>query len=129
MKVNVKVHHLTALLRKKTSHLVLHVGTNDTPNAYKKAEDILSEILELKRYAESLVPGICVVISCPIIRKDDSKANIKVVLLRSMLRTSGIDIISNENIDYHLLGKKGLHLSNKGVRVFSANLIGYLKSL
>ena len=108
---------------------MLHVGTNDAPDGMKNAEDIFDEILELKRYAESLVPGICVVVSCPIIRRDNSKANLKVIHLRSMLGTSGIDIISNENIDYSLLGRKGLHLSNKGVRAFSANLISYLKSL
>ena len=122
-------HHLTALLRKQPSHLVLHVGTNDTPDDTKKAEDIYEEILELKRYTESLVQGITVVISCPIIRRDNNKANVKVIHLRSMLRTSGMEIISNENIDYPLLGKKGLHLSNKGVRAFAANMIGYLKGL
>lgn len=122
-------HHLTALLRKRPKCLILHIGANDTSTDTKTAEEIYEEILELKRYTESIVPDIRVVISCPIVRKDINKAHIKVIHLRSMLRTSGLEIISNENISFDLLGKKGLHLAEKGVRRLAGNLIGYLKSL
>ena len=123
-------HHLTALLRKQPSHLVLHVGANDASNDDKRAEDIVNEILELKHFAESLVSGIKVAISCPITRTDNHKANVKVIHIRALLRTSGInDIIVNDNIGVDMLGKKGLHLSNKGVGNLARNMIEYLKSL
>ena len=72
-------HHLTVLLSKQPSHLTLHVGTNNSLDGTKNAEDMFDEILELRRYAGSLVPGVCVVVLCAIIRKDDSKANLKVI--------------------------------------------------
>ena len=123
-------HHLTALLRKQPSHLVLHVGANDASNDDKRAEDIVNEILELKHFAESLVSGIKVAISCPITRTDNHKANVKVIHIRALLRTSGVnDIIVNDNIGVDMLGKKGLHLSNKGVGNLARNMIEYLKSL
>ena len=91
---------------------------------------IYIHILELKHFAESTVPGIKVTISCPITRTDNNSANVKVVHIRALLRTSGTkDIIINDNIGSDLLGKKGLHLSNKGVGNLARNMIEYLKNL
>ena len=115
-------HHLTALLRKKPTYVILHVSTNDAHDEAKNPEDIFDELLDLKRYVESLVPGVKVMLSCPIVRKDDGIANAKVIHIRSMLRASGMEIITNENIGFGLLTTRGLHLSNQGNRCFTANL-------
>ena len=124
-------HHLTAWLRKRPSHLVIHVGTNDATNKKSTAEEIYNELLELKAYAESIVPGIRVFISCPIVRRDDKSANMKVISVRAKLRAAKInDLITNENIGMDLLGKRGLHLSfHKGVGSLAKNMIEHLKSL
>ena len=122
-------HHLTALLRKKPTYVVLHASANDAPNENKTAEGIYNELLDLKKYVESLVPGVKVVLSCPMVRKDDSSANAKVIHIRAMLRSSGMDIITNENIGFGLLNLKGLHLTNEGNRCFTANLGSYLTRL
>ena len=124
-------HHLTAWLRKKPSHVVIHVGTNDTTNEKKSAEEIYDELVELKSYAESLVPGAKVVISCPIVRRDDKAANVKCIAVRAMLRASTTtELITNENIGMNLLGKKGLHLLfHKGVGRLAKNMIEHLQSL
>ena len=122
-------HHLTALLRKKPTYVILHASANDAPNENKTAEGIYYELLDLKKYAECLVPGVKVILSCPMIRNDDCNANAKVIHIRAMLRSSGMDIITNENIGFELLNLKGLHLSNEGNRCFTANLGSYLTRL
>ena len=122
-------HHLTALLRKKPSYLLIHVGTNDAPDEEKRAEDIFNDIINLKSYAESLVPGIKVTISCPTIRKDENAAKVKVIHLRTLLRTAGIDIVLNGNVGVDLLGLKGLHLNQHGTRRLAKNFIEYLQCL
>ena len=122
-------HHLTALLRKRPTYVLLHAGTNDAPDKDKTAESIFQEILDLKSYIESIIPGVKVTISCPIIRKDEHAANVKVIHLRALLRTSGLDIVANENVGMDLLGRKGVHLNQKGTRCLASNIIEYLKCL
>lgn len=122
-------YHLTALLRKKPTYLVLHACTNDASVKDKSAEEIYENLINLKTYAEEQLPSVKVIISCPIIRKDNPTANIKVIHIRAMLRTSGLDIITNENVGPEYLGKQGLHLSEKGNGKFAVNLITCLKRL
>ena len=122
-------HHLTAWLRKRPSHLILHAGANDASNKDKTAKEIFEELKELKNYAESIVPNIKVIMSCPTVRSDDLTANAKSISIRALLRSNMTDIITNENIGTDLLGKKGLHLSyKKGVGTLAKNIIEYLKS-
>ena len=71
--------HLNALLRKNPKYLILHAGANDACNKEKTALMIFTEIKNLKKYAEAKAPGIKVAISCPIVRRDDDIANIKVI--------------------------------------------------
>lgn len=122
-------HHLTALLRKKPSYIVIHAGANDAPDESKSAEDIVGELMDLKKYVQSILPSSKVIISCPIVRKDNNHANVKVIHIRALLRTSGATVITNDNISVDLLGKKGLHLTNKGVGRLASNMIEFLKSL
>ena len=122
-------HHLTALLRKKPTYVLIHASTNDAPDEDKSAVDIYNELISLKEHVESLVPGVKVTLSCPIVRRDDGRANAKMIHLRSMLKTSGLDIITNENIGFEHLGKRGLHFTQEGNRCFNSNLAKYLKRL
>ena len=121
--------HLNALLRKKPKFLILHVGANDATNNNKTASMIYEEILCLKLFAEAHVPGICVSISCPIVRRDNDKANIKVLHLRHKFRTSGLNVITNERVKYEYLGGKGLHLSQRGVARLAMSMIDHIKRL
>ena len=107
--------HLNALLRKKPRHLILHVGANDAPNREKTADMIFDELIKLKLFAEAKVPNIKVIISCPIVRRDNEVANIKVLHLRHKLRKSGLDIISNERVTYNELGNIYIMNCRKGV--------------
>ena len=121
--------HLNAYLRKKPSHLILHVGANDSSSKEVSSDDIFDGLLDLKAYAESKVPGITVTFSCPTIRFDNSVACIKLVFLRNRMKRAGQRIISNENITLEHIGKKGLHLNQKGVARLAMNLRAYVRDL
>ena len=107
----------------------MHFGANDAPNREKTADMIFDELIKLKLFAEAKVPNIKVIISCPIVRRDNEVANIKVLHLRHKLRKSGLDIISNERVTYNELGNKGLHLSQRGIGRFAASMIAFIKHL
>ena len=121
--------HLNALLRKKPDHLILHVHTNDAPDINTSADDIYDRLIDLKTFAESSVPGIDVVLSCPTVRRDNGLANAKLVQVKNRLKRSGLNIIDNDNILYDDLSRKGLHLKPPGTRKLAANMIAYVRSL
>ena len=121
--------HLNAFLRKKPSHLILHVGSNDASNKETSSDDIFDHLCDLKLFAEAKVPEIKVAFSCPTVRTDDALANIKLRYLRNRLKRAGMNIISNENIHEGHLGKKGLHLSEGGVKRLAMNMIAYIRCL
>ena len=121
--------HLNALLRKKPDHLILHVHTNDAPHINSSADDIYDRLIDLKTLAESSVPGIEVVLSCPTVRRDNGLANAKLVQVKNRLKRSGLNIIDNDNILYDDLSRKGLHLKPPGTRKLAANMIAYMRSL
>ena len=121
--------HLNAFLRKKPKFLILHVGANDSSNTNVTADMIFNRLTRLKSFAEHLVPGIIVIISCPMLRTDDRSANIKLTYLREKLKNSEHKIISNANISHVHLGKKGLHLNDYGVKRFAMNLLACMRSL
>ena len=121
--------HLNAYLRKKPTHLILHVGANDSSAKETSSDDIFDGLIDLKSYAENKVPGIKVVFSCPTIRTDDSVASIKLVFLRNRLKRDRQNIISNDNITHEHLGRKGLHLNQKGVGKLAMNLKAYVRGL
>lgn len=123
------IDHLNAFLRKKTDHLILHVGSNDMSDKNSTAEIVFSQLLRLKSFAEYKVPGIKVIISCPTERSDDMAANQKIMDMRKILISSGLHVIPNDNISKVHLGKKGLHLNQYGVKRLAMNMIACIRRL
>ena len=121
--------HIYPYLRKKTKYIIIHISTNDTSMKDKSSEEIFDQLLELKRYIESKEYDIKVTISCPIVRSDNGLANLKIFHLRNKLKSANISIIDNENINYEYLGKKGLHMSSKGITRLAMNFIGFIRRL
>ena len=113
--------HLRAFLRKKPSHLILHVGENDASRKNTSSDDIFDNLMDLKKFAEEKVAGLDVLISCPTLRLDDNLANVKLRYLRNRLKRSGMKIISNDNIASDHIGSKGLHLNKKGTANLASN--------
>ena len=76
--------HINPYLRKQSKYIIIHIATNDALIKDKTSDIIFEQMLQLKRYVESNVPGIEVTISCPVIRSDNGLANLKIIHLRTL---------------------------------------------
>ena len=119
--------YLIPLLKKNPKHVILHIGTNDAANS--STEEILNQMLRLKDYVEKALPESVVIISHPIIRTDDIKADNILTNLREHLEVLNINCIFNNNITKELLSKGGLHLNAKGCGRLAMNFISYIQHL
>ena len=124
-KINNMYGHLVPLLRKKPSDLILHIGTNDAVS--KTSDQILDEILDLKKHVENVVPDINVIISKLIIRSDNPKANSISGNVNKKLVKLGINLLDHSNISLDDLGRKGLHLNEKGTKRLALNIISFIR--
>ena len=114
--------YINPLLKKEPSYVLLHVGSNDSP--FKSSEIIFNELLLLKQHIEKTVKDVKVIISKPIVRADDAKAQFTLNQLNSKLSTSNLVCMDNSNIkgDIHL-GRKGLHLNDRGNGRLALNIM------
>lgn len=116
-------NYLVPLMAKCPSRVIIQAGCNDALE--KSSQMILDELLQLKHYVESKLPGVKVTLSCPVIRIDNSKARLTLLQLRSKLEKLEVPLIKNENIDVDCLGRGGLHLNEKGYKKLAMNFITY----
>lgn len=119
--------YIAPLLRKKPTYIILHVGTNDATS--KSSRKIYTEITNLRSYIEDCLPETKVIISCPVLRTDNQKANRTLQEVDSKLKGSNFDLVVNDNITDTHLGKKGLHLNDKGSGSLAVNFINHIKRL
>ena len=73
--------NLIPLLRKKPAVLVLHVGTNNSPN--ETSFEIYDKLLNLVHFVKENNPNCHVVLSSPIDRIDNGKAALTIKRLNS----------------------------------------------
>ena len=120
-------HYLHPLLEKKPTYIILMVGTNDAPN--KNADQIVAELLKLKKHIKDALPKCQVILSCPTMRRDwaNQGAHKVVFDLRKKLINQKIPIILNENITDEHLGYRGLHLNDHGLGKLAMNYIRYMR--
>ena len=114
-------------IEQKPDCIILHVGTNNSPNM--SSNEIIDEILTVKHRIEKEAPETKVVISAPIVRTDNGKAALTIRNIIKHLQQLGIEIINNENINHKDLGRKGLHLPKYGKSKFAKNLKSKLNKL
>ena len=95
-------HNLIPLIRKKPSHLIIHVGTNDVKKFTSR--EILDQLLNLKKFVSEQVPDCKVIISTPTVRSDDRKAGLTVSQLTNHLRQLKTDIVDSTNITSRPIG-------------------------
>ena len=84
---------LEKLIKKKPTTIILHVGTNDSTT--KTPEAILDDLYTLRRFIEAQISGIKVILSSPIIRVDNSKANLTVRRLVEKMKLSHTDCLGS----------------------------------
>ena len=119
-------HHVTPLLRKEPSSIIIYAGKNEVP--YLTSREILDNLITLKSFITDKLPNCKVVISTPTLRTDDGKAVLTVSQLTNHLLQLDIDIIDNRNINARNLGNKGLYLNPTGSSRLAKNLLSSIKS-
>ena len=119
--------HVNAILKRKPTYIILHVGSNNTMTQNPKT--IVDNIIKLKDYIESRLKTCTVIISSLIMRNDNKKANNTTMRVNVMLYKLNLQMVNNDNISDIHLGKKGLHLNKRGVGRFALNLISHIRCL
>ena len=119
-------HHIIPLLKKKPDHLILHAGTNDAVS--KTSRQILDDLLQLKNEVLKTLPNCNVIISKPTIRIDNGKAALTLRNLNQHLTELKVDSIDNSNIKQMHIGRKGLHLNNKGKDKLALNFFHKIRN-
>ena len=76
-------HHIVPILLKKPSHLIIHVGTNDT--SLSTSKEILKKLLNLKSIAKDINPDSDVWLSTPTMQTDREKEALTVSHLTNLL--------------------------------------------
>ena len=110
-----------ALLRKRPSHIILHLGTNDAVNS--DCSTIVNQLINIQEHIESELPDSMVTLSLPIMRADNTKADKILAAVRNALKKTSIDTLNNDNIKRDHLGRVGLHLKFHGNAKFAANIL------
>ena len=104
--------YIIPIIKKEPDYLILHVGTNyATTNTSKK---IVDDLLILKSNISKQLPIFRIVLSKPIIRHDNGKANLAIRNVNKHLPALQSEFIENDGISSQHLGRKGLHLNPKG---------------
>ena len=93
--------NLIPSLRRKSAALVLHIGTNNSPN--ETSYQIYNKLLNLLHFIKENNPNCHVLLSSPIDRLDDGKAALTIKRLNCLLLDSTIDIINNSEIGHSFL--------------------------
>jgi hypothetical protein len=125
---DIKNHLRTSThLQRNPSHLILQCGTNDARNPSETADSLYDKLVDLKEFAETMVPGLVVTISCPMVRSDNKWANAKLIWLKNRLRRSGHNVIVNDNITYEHLSRRGLHLNQVGTNILTSNISNFIR--
>lgn len=121
---NIKEKVKDLIPQQKPDVVMLHVGTNNAPSMTSNA--IVDDILSIKYEVKKLHPSCRVIVSTPIMRSDDGKANLTIKKINDHLKQLKIDIMDNDNINAGDLGRKGLHLSKKGKAKLTKNVLNKL---
>ena len=101
--------YVKPLLRKRTSYVILHIGTNNTVNSDSSA--IISQIISLTEYIESELPDSMATSSLLIMRADNTKAYKILATVKNTLKKTSIDTLSNDNTKRYHVGRVGLNLN------------------
>ena len=119
--------YLLPLLKKEPTTVILHIGTNDATENGMDSDILISRILDLKAEIEKTVNGCKVILSLPMRRKDNNKANKILMEVCEKIITLKLEIINNSNTMVDQLGRRGLHLNQPGNARFAQNLLNKLQ--
>ena len=116
--------HVEAIGREKPEFALLHVGTSNCTAC--TSDEVIDKLAGLYKHVKEMSPSTEVFPSLPTPRWDNNRANVILGHVNVKMRRSRIPHIEHTNINFSHLAKKGLHLSEWGKRVMSANLATFL---
>ena len=118
--------HLQVHLQKKPTRVILLLGTNNC--ADDEANVIVEKLMRLKTFI--LSKCCCEVFFATLITRTDSyKLYTRVNEVNAQLRSMGIRLMDNGNIETRYLRKQGLHLNKGGVDMLIDNFVKFTQSL
>ena len=118
---------LKTLLKKRPTTVFLHIGTNDAIEQGIDSNSLVKRILHLKEEIEKSVDRCKLIISLPIRRRVNMKANNILLDVYDNIMSLKVDTMNNNNIMHEQLGRRGLHLNQHGNARFALNLINKLR--
>ena len=84
-------------------------------------------LIFLNTLIKEKLPNCIVTLSGPVMRSDNPKENLTIQHLNRYLKGLDMNVFDNANIrDIHL-GRKDLHLNERGVKQLAANIIYHLQ--
>ena len=107
--------------------LLCHVETNDS--THRSPDDMVNDTIRLKQFCMDTIPDLQVVISLPIMRTDNGRANNTIYEFCSKMSQLNIHLLHHENITENHLGRKGLHLSKRGIGRLALNIMSLIRQL
>ena len=103
------------------------MGTNNAP--YISAEEMVVKIIQLKNHVVETLNDVHVIISLPILRVENRRANNTLIRYAANVYELNINLLDNGNITEEHLGKKGLHLSKRGAGRLALNIMYLIRQL
>ena len=116
--------HIVPILRKKPSHLIIHVGTNDASSS--TSTEILKKHLNLKSFAKNINLDCDVWLPTPTMRTDRGKEALTVSHFTYRLLYLEIKI-DNRNIPGKHLSRRVLHLNVSGCNQLTKKSLAKIK--
>ena len=80
-------------------------------------------------FIRKVFPCSQVIVSRPIVRADDIKANQIIKNFNLKLKRLQYNILDNSNLNVSHLGRRGLHFSDYGTKKMTINIISLIKRL
>ena len=111
----------------KPAVIILHIATNDSTN--KTSCVILKELQALTGHIHELSPESKIIVSLPIVRRDNHVANQIIKNLCTKIKKMDLIHIDNSNLNFSHLGGKGLHFNDHGTKTMALNIISFIKRL
>ena len=111
---------------KSPDKIVLHVGTNDAPNATPK--EMFNPIKYLKSFIQKHAPESNIIISTPVLPDDKANANYISKRCIDVLKEAKVDCIFNDNIGESNMDHYGLHINDSGSVILAKNLISGIRN-
>ena len=118
---------LKPYLKRSSTNIILHVGTNNSINDSSSA--ILNKLLQLKNFIHTELTESNVSLSNITDRSDNGKERLKILNFNKHLNSLKVDTINNSNISSEDLNGSGLHLNRNGKGKLTMNLIKKLREL